>query len=76
LKDDSEEFNKTVAKILPWFEAEAYAIDMKVKTKKAVKSARIRFPGLLYELDLSPRQGQVLSIRIELDSRPPGGGAA
>ncbi len=76
VKDDSEEFNKAVAKIPPWFEAEAYNIDMKIKTGKTAKSALIRFPGLLYELGLSPRQGQVLSIKIELDSRPPGGGAA
>jgi hypothetical protein len=41
---------------------------------KPSKSALIRFPGLLYELDLSPRQSQILSIKIELDSRPPDGG--
>lgn len=74
--NDSKEFNKTVAKIQPWFEAEAYNIDMKIKTEKTIKSALIRFSGLLYELDLSQRQSQVLSIKIELDSRPPGGGAA
>jgi hypothetical protein len=39
-----------------------------------VKSAFIRFPGLLSEIDLSPHQSETLSIKIEVDSNPPEGG--
>lgn len=68
------DFHDAVSGIPSWFEAEAYSIDMTIKSAKTVKSAWVRFPGLLHELDLSPRRTQVLSIKIELDSRPPSGG--
>ncbi|MFW6136871.1 MAG: nucleotidyl transferase AbiEii/AbiGii toxin family protein [Candidatus Aminicenantaceae bacterium] len=68
------DFEEAVSKIRPWFESEAYSVDLLTKGARTVKSARIRFPGLLHELGLSPRRTQALSIRIELDSRPPSGG--
>ena len=33
----------------------------------------MRFPGILYELGLSPHQSEVLAVRIEVDTRPPAG---
>ncbi len=58
------------------FEAEAYEVDSRIDDQKTVKSAFIRFPGLLYELGLSPPRTEVLSIKVEVDSHPPAGGIA
>lgn len=53
--------------------AEGYALELKVNDRKAVHSAFVRFPGLLYELGLSPHRNEVLAVKIEVDTRPPAG---
>jgi predicted nucleotidyltransferase component of viral defense system len=72
--NEAIDFEEAVSKVRPWFEAEAYRTDLRTRASRAVKSAHIRFPGLLHELELSPRRTQTMSIKIELDSRPPAGG--
>ena len=54
-------------------EAQGYRIAMKVSDQKTVHSAYIRFPGLLYELNLSPHRDEVLAVKIEVDTEPPKG---
>ena len=54
-------------------EAQGYRIVMKVSDQKTVNSAYIRFPGLLYELNLSPHRDEVLAVKIEVDTKPPKG---
>ncbi|HFD38804.1 MAG TPA: nucleotidyl transferase AbiEii/AbiGii toxin family protein [Anaerolineae bacterium] len=53
--------------------AEGYALSFRVSDRKVVHSAFVRFPGLLYELGLSPHRGQVLAVKIEVDTNPPSG---
>lgn len=72
--NEAFDFEEAVSKVRQWFESEAYRIDLRTRASRVVKSARIRFPGLLYELGLSLRRTQTMSIKIELDSRPPAGG--
>jgi hypothetical protein len=38
-----------------------------------VKSAFIKFKGLLSELGISPREDLILSVRVEVDTNPPDG---
>jgi len=52
---------------------EGYSIELKVKDKKTVQSAFVRFPGLLHELKLSPHRSEVISVKIEVDTNPPAG---
>ena len=52
---------------------EGYEVELKVNDRKTVHSSFIRFRGLLYELGLSPHQGEVLSIKLEVDTNPPAG---
>ena len=52
---------------------EGYAVEFKVSDRKTVHSAFVRFPGLLYDLDLSPHRSEVLAIKIEVDTNPPAG---
>ena len=55
------------------FAAEGYAVTLKVSDQRAVHSAFVRFVGLPYELGLSPHRGEVLAVKIEVDTDPPAG---
>ena len=68
------DFGGVIANVRSAFEAEAYNAKVNIRDSKTVKSASIRFPGLFYELGLSQRPSETLSIKIELDSHPPSGG--
>lgn len=68
------DFEGAIATVRGSFEAEAYETKVSISSSKTVKSASIRFPGLFYEIGLSERPSETLSIRIELDSHPPSGG--
>src|SRR3970282_2056731 len=41
--------------------------------QRAVQSAFVRFPGLLHEVGLSGHREEALSVRLEVDARPPSG---
>lgn len=53
--------------------AEGYTVELKLDQSSTVHSSLVRFPGLLYELGLSPHANQVLSIKVEVDTDPPAG---
>src|SRR5664279_4665007 len=55
------------------FTAEGYEIQVKVNDQKIVQSAYVRFYGLLYDLKISPQSNEALSVKIEVDTRPPAG---
>jgi hypothetical protein len=53
---------------------EGYRVDpARPSDRKVVHTAFVRFPGLLHEMGLSPHREQALSIRLEVDTRPPRG---
>lgn len=52
---------------------EGYRVEVSVKDEKTVSSAWLKFPGLPHEIGLSPHASQVLSIKVEVDTRPPPG---
>lgn len=52
---------------------ENYRPDVTVNDRRTVMSAWLRFPGLPHEIGLSPHPSHVLSIKLELDTRPPAG---
>ena len=70
---DQYDFRAYLRVIQAEFAAEGYAVKLKVNDRKVVHSAFIRFPGLLYELGLSPHRNEVLSVKIEVDTNPPAG---
>jgi len=53
--------------------AEDYPVELRVNDQGVVHSAFVRFRGLLYELDLSAHADEVISIKVEVDARPPAG---
>ena len=52
---------------------EGYTVELKVNDQKTVHSAFVRFPGLLYDLELSGQRGEVLAVKLEVDTHPPAG---
>ena len=54
-------------------EAQGYTITLKVKDGKTVHSAFVRFPNLLFELNLSPHRDEMLAVKLEVDINPPAG---
>ena len=54
-------------------QSEAYTVTLRVNDRKTVNSAFVRFPGLLYDLQLSPHADETLAIKIEVDTNPPAG---
>ena len=55
------------------FVKEGYRVTVKLKDDKTVKSAFLRFSGLLYELGLSPLAAESLAIKVGTDTNPPAG---
>lgn len=52
---------------------EGYTVEIKANDRRVVHNAFVRFPGLLFELGLSPHRNEVFSIKIEVDANPPAG---
>ena len=53
--------------------AEAYAVEVTLRTRAAVAIGMVRFRGLLHEAGLSPHAAEVLRIRVDVDTNPPAG---
>ncbi len=53
--------------------AETYDVEIRVHKGLVVAAALVKFRGLLYELRLSPRRDELLTVKVEIDTRPPTG---
>ena len=72
--DEDTGFRAALLRAKSLFEAEGYEVAVKVKKQVgAVESALVRFPGLPYEIGISPHPSQVLSIKVDVDTNPPAG---
>lgn len=54
-------------------QAEGYAVEVKLNQRRVVQTVFVRFPGLLFQLGLSPHRKEVNAVKIEVDTRPPAG---
>jgi Nucleotidyl transferase AbiEii toxin, Type IV TA system len=52
---------------------QGYEIRLKANDRKIVHGAFVSFPGLLFELGLSPHRNEALSVKVEVDTNPPAG---
>jgi len=66
-----DNFHENLANSRKVFQSENYDSNIKVKETKTVKSAFVRFRGLLFEFGLSAHESEALSIKVELDTNPP-----
>lgn len=67
------DFQDYIDSISTQLEYEGYRVAIKVQSEQVVNSARINFPGLRYELGLSPHLEQNFFIKLEVDTHPPAG---
>lgn len=68
-----DRFTELMVKIKNRFILENYEVAIKAKVAKTVKAAFIKFPGLLYEMGLSPHDSETISIKVDIDTNPPAG---
>ncbi len=52
---------------------EGYEVTVGLDERRVVGSARVRFPGILHRFGLAAQRGDVLTIRLEVDTNPPAG---
>ncbi|MFO7891744.1 MAG: nucleotidyl transferase AbiEii/AbiGii toxin family protein [bacterium] len=71
--EEDDRFMKHMERIKSGFKLEDYDVTIKAKIENNVKYAFIKFPGLLYELNLSALPPETLSIKVEIDTNPPDG---
>ena len=67
------DFRALLKNIRSDLQIQGYAVELKVNDQKTVHSAFVRFPGLPFELTLSPHRDEILAVKIEVDTNPPGG---
>lgn len=72
-RSEGYDFRQLLEAIRRDLEQEFYAVKLKVSDKKVVHKAFVNFPGLLYGLGLPAQPTENLSIKIEVDTRPPAG---
>ena len=68
-----EDFVNFLLAVKSGFEKELYSISIKAKPDKTVQSAFLKFPGLLYEVGLSPHTSETISVKVEVDTNAPRG---
>ncbi len=67
---DLERWTSTVVRSLG---REGYDVAASLDERRTVRSAWIRFPGVLHEVGLSAQRGETLAIKLEVDTNPPAG---
>lgn len=72
--DSGYDFRRYLEAIRADLEREGYRVDIgRPSDRKVVHSAFVRFPGLLHEMGLSGHREEALAVKLEVDTRPPGG---
>ncbi|MFH1653992.1 MAG: nucleotidyl transferase AbiEii/AbiGii toxin family protein [Pseudomonadota bacterium] len=67
------DFRDLLEKIKKPLNDAAYDVDVKFNEQRTVHSAFLKFPKLLHLAKLSHRENQNLSIKLEIDTKPPPG---
>lgn len=68
-------FMDVAGKLKQEFSLAGYQVSVSCNDQKTVHSSFVKFEGLMYESGISPHKSQNFSIKIELDTNPPEGGA-
>lgn len=75
LERKSSDFHleSSIERVAAGLAREGYDIELKSRSVSAIHGVMIKFPGLPFELGLSPHARQLLSIKVEVDTSPPEG---
>lgn len=69
------EFTALVTQVKDELSRAGYGVEAKYNDRKTVVNAFFKFKGLLFEAGLSPLKSQNFSVKLEIDTKPPAGGA-
>ena len=69
------EFVSLVTKVKEEFARAGYNVEAKYNDRKTVVNAFFKFKDLMFEAELSPLKSQNFSVKLEIDTKPPSGGA-
>ena len=72
-KKNTRPFPVIIKKIKEEFILAGYDVTVTYNDEKTVQHAFLKFEGLMHEAGISPHKDQRLSIKIEIDTRPPEG---
>ncbi len=68
------DFRRYLEAVRSDLQREGYRVDLgRTSDRRVVHSAFVRFPGLLHEMGLSGHRDEALSVKLEVDTRPPRG---
>lgn len=71
--DEPYDFRRILRAIQTELTRENYAVEIKANDQRTVNSAFVKFAGLPRDLGLSPHASEILSVKIEVDTKPPAG---
>jgi predicted nucleotidyltransferase component of viral defense system len=71
--DRNPRFERHMSSVQRDLSAQAYDVEVKVRTRATVASAHVKFRGLLYEIGVSPHRDEVFMVKVDLDTKPPAG---
>jgi hypothetical protein len=71
--EDGFAFADTIARVVRDLTAQGYVVRASVNDATVVNKAFIGFVGVEYEAGISPHADNVFRIKVEVDTRPPGG---
>lgn len=66
-------FLDLISKIKKELNLAGYDVSLSYNDEKTVQHAFVKFSGLMYEAKISPVKGHKLSVKIEVDTKPPAG---
>lgn len=71
--DRGYDFRSYLKRVQGDLKQEGFEVEVKVNDQRVVHSAFVSFPGLLFDLGASPHGNEKLSVKVEVDTRPPAG---
>lgn len=71
ISQGSFSFEKFTAGVIDHFASIGISVEQKTRAVRNVKTALLKFPGLMFENGLTHRKDQKLLIKLDVDSKPP-----
>lgn len=71
--DRGYDFRSYLQRVQGDLQKEGFGLDIKLNDQRVVHSAFVSFSGLLFDLGLSLHRNEKLSVKVEVDTRPPAG---
>jgi predicted nucleotidyltransferase component of viral defense system len=71
--DRGYDFRSFLRRVQGDLQQEGFEVEIKLSDQRIVHSAFVAFPNLLFDLGLTLHRNEKLSVKVEVDTRPPAG---